>query len=219
MLQPKTLQFLKSLKTNNNKPWMDSNKDIYTAAKEDWLQFVQEVMNAMAKFEPSFAEMEAKKCVFRQNRDVRFSTNKDPYKTNFGASIKIDGKKSPYAGYYIHCEPGGCFVGGGYYMPDPKVLASIRQEVDYNFADFKKIITNKKFVASYGELSTEQKLVKVPKGYDANNPAAEILKLKSFVAITSVTDKEYCSKEAVKKVVEHLQALKPLLDFLNATVE
>ena len=220
MLNKSTLQFLKNLAANNNKPWMDANRPAYENAKADWEQLVGKVIIGLAKQEPLIADLLPKNCTFRMNRDVRFSKNKEPYKCNFGASIKIGGKKSNYAGWYFHAQPGANFFGGGFWMPEPAILAKIRQEIDYDFTAFTKIMENKKFTTTYTNgISTEASLVNVPKGYDATNPAAAYLKLKSYTAINSITDAQLCSKDAVKVIVDGLVALQPFLNFINRSVD
>ena len=218
MLQSSTLKFLKDLKKNNNKSWFDINRKRYETAKNDFLQFIQAVIDAHGKKDKSIASLKAKDCLFRINRDIRFSKDKSPYKTNFGASINKGGRKAMNsAGYYFHLEPGQLFVGGGIYQPMPAELSKVRQEVDYCFIEFKKIISAKKFKSTYGDLdrSPEFLLSRVPKGYDAENPAAEYLKLKSYLAVTNLTDKDVTSKTLLKKTLNAFESLKPLIDFLN----
>ena len=113
MLQNPTLQFLKQLKKNNNKQWFDANRKKYESAKNDFTIFLQDVLNDFCKTDTGLIALAAKDCLFRINRDIRFSKDKSPYKTNFGASINTGGKKSFKAGYYLHIEPGQSFVGGG----------------------------------------------------------------------------------------------------------
>ncbi len=217
MLQPSTLKFLKDLKKNNNKAWFDKNRKVYEQAKADFAAFIQEVIDQFSKKDPSLKGLLAKNCMFRINRDVRFSKDKSPYKTNMGAYINPGGKKSVLAGYYFHCEPGRAFVGGGMWMPLPPELSKVRQEIDYNFAAFKKIIGSGKFKSVYGDLSrdAEYTLTRLPKGYEADNPAGDYLKLKSFVALTNLTDTDLGSKGLVKKTVAAFEALQPLTTFLN----
>lgn len=218
MLKTTTIKFLKDLRKNNNKPWFDANRPIYEAAKTDYIQFIQEVIDRHGKNDPAIHNLVAKNCLFRINRDVRFSKDKSPYKSNLGASINKGGKQSTStAGYYFHLQPGESFLGGGIWMPDPDNLRKLRQEIDYNLSDFKKIITGKRFKAVYGDLSheAEYKLSRVPKGYEADNPAAEYLKLKSYIASIPVSDADLSSKDLVKKTVEAFKALQPLIDFLN----
>ena len=221
MLQPATLNFLKTLKKQNNKPWFDAHRPAYEAAKADFLQFIQQVIDQFGKKEPSIRHLVAKDCVFRINRDVRFSKDKSPYKTNMGASINKGGKKAMGAGYYFHLEPGGAFAGGGLYVPQPADLQKVRQEIDYSLPAFKKILSAKSFKTVYNDLdrSKEFLLTRVPKGYEAENPAAEYLKFKSYIAMTAITDRDLVSKDLVKKTVAAFSALQPLILFMEQAME
>ena len=222
MLQSSTVRFLKDLKKNNNKPWFDEHRKSYEAAKADFTGFIQAVIDKHGKKDPSINNIAAKDCLFRINRDIRFSKNKSPYKTNFGASINKGGRKAMNsAGYYFHLEPGGSFTGGGIYMPMPDDLRKVRQEIDYNFAEFKKIIDSKKFKSVYGDLdrSAEFLLSRVPKGYEPDNPATEYLKLKSYIGMIIVKDADLTSKDLVKNTVTAFEALQPLIEFINNSLE
>lgn len=220
MLQASTLKFLKDLKKNNNKPWFDAHRKEYESAKNDFASFIQKVIDKHSKSDPTIKSIVAKDCMFRISRDVRFSKDKSPYKTNMGAYISRGGKKSVFAGYYFHCEPGQCFAGGGLWMPMPPELNKVRQEIDYNLEAFKKIITSKKFKAVYKDLShdAEYVLSRVPKGYEPTNPAAEYLKMKSFVSMTALKDADLTSKDLVKKTTTAFEALQPLIDFINESL-
>jgi uncharacterized protein (TIGR02453 family) len=222
MLQQATINFLKDLKKNNNKAWFDKNRQVYEAAKADFAGFIQKVIDQHSQKDPSIKNLVAKDCLFRINRDVRFSKDKSPYKSNFGASINKSGRKAEHsAGYYFQVQPDRNFAGGGIWMPEPIELKKIRQEIDYNFADFKKIIGAKKFKTVYGDLdrSTEFLLSRVPKGYEADNPAAAYLKLKSFVAISFLSNADLTSKDLEKKTVAAFEALRPLISFINHSLE
>ena len=220
MLQSATLKFLKDLKKNNNKPWFEAHRKEYEAAKSDFAAFIQAVIDNHSKSDPTIKSIVAKDCMFRINRDVRFSKDKSPYKTNMGAYINRGGKKSVFAGYYFHCEPRQCFVGGGLWMPMPPELNKVRQEIDYNLDAFKKIITSKKFKAVYKDLSHDKEYVlsRVPKGYEPTNPAAEYLKMKSFVSMASLKDSDLTSNDLVKKTTTAFEALQPLIDFINESL-
>jgi uncharacterized protein (TIGR02453 family) len=222
MLQSFTLKFLKDLKKNNNKPWFDANRKRYEEAKIDFANFIQKVIDQHSKKDKTISSLKAKDCLFRINRDVRFSKDKSPYKTNFGASINKGGRKAMNsAGYYFHLEPGQIFVGGGIYQPMPPGLNKLRQEVDYCYDEFKKIIGAKKFKAVYKDLdkSKEFTLSRVPKGYEADNAAADYLKLKSFIAFTTLSDKDVTSENLLKKTTDAFEALQPLINFLNRAIE
>ena len=220
MLQNSTIKFLKDLSKNNNKPWFDANRKQYENAKTDFAGFIQNIIDKHGKKDESVAHLKAKDCMFRINRDVRFSKDKSPYKNNMGAYINKGGKKSLFGGYYFHCQPGQSFVGGGLWMPMPSELGKVRQEIDYNFAEFKKIIGSKKFKSIYGDLSREAEyvLTRVPKGYEPTNPAAEYLKMKSFVALTPLKDADLTSKDLLKKTTTAFEALKPLIEFINESI-
>lgn len=219
MIRKETIDFLKKLKKNNSKEWFENNRTSYTQAKENYLDFVSEVLQKMKSIDITLQDIQPKNCVFRINRDVRFSANKDPYKTNFGASFSKGGKKIACAGYYFHLEPGACFIGGGYWMPMADDLQKIRQEIDYSFDEFNQIITEKKIINYFGSLDTKEKLVRPPKGYEKENPALEILKLKNFIVTCSIEDHELLETDLIKKVIAHFQAMKPLVDFLNRAID
>jgi uncharacterized protein (TIGR02453 family) len=217
MLESSTLKFLKDLKKNNNKPWFDAHRKQYETARNDFENFIQSVLDKQGKNDPDLKGLAAKKCLFRINRDIRFSKDKSPYKTNFGASMDKGGKKSGFAGYYFHLEPGKSFLGGGLWMPSADALKKVRQEIDYCFDEFKKIISSKKFKTIYGELYTGEgiKLSKVPQGFEKNNPAAEYLKFKSWLVLTDISDAELTSKNLVPKTVDAFCLMQPLVKFLN----
>jgi uncharacterized protein (TIGR02453 family) len=221
MLQSSTVKFLKDLKKNNNKEWFDVNRKMYEAAKEDFANLVKNLLERYNLKDEELASLTVKDCVFRINRDVRFSKNKEPYKTNMGASLNRGGKKSIYAGYYFHLEPGECFVGGGLWMPEAEHLKKVRQEIDYSFDEFKRIITDKKFKSTYGDLYTEEgvKLSRPPKGYDDTNPAIEFIKLKSFLAMQKIADAELTDKNLVKKIMVAFEVLQPMVKFINRSLE
>ena len=221
MLQSSTVSFLKALKKNNNKPWFDEHRKNYEAAKKDFEGFVQQVIAAHGKNDPQIADLVAKNCMFRINRDVRFSKDKSPYKTNFGASINPGGKKSLRAGYYIHIEAGKSFVGGGLFMPQPPELKKVRQEIDYNLSDFKAIIQDKKFNSTFGSLSNDAdlKLSRVPQGFEKDSPAADFLVYKSFIAMQPLPDNALTDKTLGRDIIKAFVAIQPLLRFLNRNIE
>jgi uncharacterized protein (TIGR02453 family) len=222
MLQISTIQFLKQLAKNNNKEWFDTNRKKYDAAKADFISSLQNVLDDFCKIDTTLSSLSAKDCLFRINRDVRFSKDKSPYKINFGASINTGGKKSFKAGYYLHFQPGESFMGGGIYQPFPDVLKKVRQEIDYNFDEFKNIINNKKFKAVYTKglsMEGDVSLSRPPKGYDENNPAIEYIKLKSIIAIAPLSDEQAIDEKFAPTVTKAFAALHPLIAFLNNGLE
>ena len=179
---------------------------------------VEQLITGIATFDKPIGNLEAKNCTFRINRDVRFSKNKDPYKNNLAAYFNKDGKKGIGAGYYLHIEPGKSFAAGGIWMPEPAVLAGIRQEIDYSFTEWKKIITGKSFTKIFTDGIKGEALTRPPKGYDENNPAIEYLKMKSFIVSISFTDTEVQNKNFTKEVAKTFNSMKPFIDFLNTSL-
>ncbi len=217
MLQPETSQFLTQLKQNNNKPWFDAHRKLYETAKTDIVSLLTTVLSGLEQTDPALAtaQLVAKSCLFRINRDVRFSANKAPYKTCFGAWFAVGGKKSPAAGYYVHLEPGGSFVAGGVYAPEPAILTTIRQEIDYNLPAFEALLADPVFQKNYTGLATDNALVNAPKGYRPDNPALPYLRLKSFTASYALPDSLLRSPKLAPTAVSALAALQPLVAFLN----
>jgi uncharacterized protein (TIGR02453 family) len=209
------LNFLKKLKKNNNKEWFDKNRPEYEALRKEFASTITELIAEIGKFEPEVRSLEPKNVMFRINKDIRFSKDKTPYKTNFGASISPGGKKTGKGGYYFHVEPGEIFLAGGIYMPEPPILKNIRQEIDYNAADFRKILKNKDFKNYFGDFWDEGKLVRPPKGYDENHPEIEYLKMKHFIVVHALTEKDLESSSFIKHAGKVFKALQPVNQFLN----
>ncbi|MCE9501336.1 MAG: DUF2461 domain-containing protein, partial [Leptospira sp.] len=160
-----SVEFLKKLKKNNNKQWFDQNREEYENAKQDFRVFTEKLIGETGKFDRQIAKLTARECIFRINRDIRFSKDKSPYKTNFGTFLVMGGKKSGFAGYYFHLEPGNeSFSGGGIHTPSPEVLLKIRQKIAGNSETLHEILNNKIFAKSFGGVSGE-KLKTVPKGF------------------------------------------------------
>ena len=218
MLHQDTLHFLTQLSQNNNKPWFEANKEPFEAAKKDFEAFITELLGNLATFEPGFREQKAKDCVFRIYRDVRFSKDKTPYKPNFGAYLSKGGKKFIGAGYYLHIEPGKSFAGGGLWMPEAPLLKAIRQEVDYNFKEFKSIIENKNFNKLFSKIEGEQ-LKNIPKGYEIDNPASDYLKMKSFTVMYHLNDEDLLDKNAINDCFNTFKTMKSFIDFLNKSLD
>ncbi len=211
-----SLKFITSLSTNNNKAWFDVHKKEYLQAKEEVTQLVDKLIKQIVKFDPAIAGTEAAKTLFRINRDIRFSKDKSPYKTNFGASMNPGGKKEMSAGYYIHIEPGKSFLAGGCYMPPSDYLQAIRQEIDYNGKEFRKIISAKDFKEYFLQLNQDDTLKTIPKGFEKDHPDADLLKLKSYIVVHNFSDKQLCADDFEKHAAKVFKAMLPLNVFLRA---
>lgn len=211
------LRFLKQLKANNSKEWFDANRKEYESLRKEFLGFVGDTITAIGSVDKGLLSLDPKKCVFRINRDIRFSADKSPYKTNFGINLNPAGKGEEFCGFYLHIEPGNSFFAAGVYMPQPQSLAAIRQEIDYNFPAFKKIVDAKSFKAAFGKLSGD-KLSRPPKGYDAENPAIEYLKHKSFIVQVSLSEKELLDPALLKNLTRVSKDMMPLVSFLRVAL-
>ena len=216
----KPISFLKALKNNNSKEWFDANKDKYLAAKEEFEGLVDQLIKGIHKFDKQLpADMKGKDCTFRIYKDVRFSKDKTPYKTNMGASINPGGKKSLVAGYYFHLEPGGnSFLAGGVYMPEPPVLNAVRQEIDYNPEPLLKVLKSAAFKKYFKGLDEEGQLKTAPKGFEKDHPQLELLKNRHFVVSHPISDKQLSSKDLADTVLGGFKAMHPFLMYMREAV-
>jgi uncharacterized protein (TIGR02453 family) len=216
MIQSHTLDFLKELVENNNREWFQVNKERYDKARENVIELTTDIIGKLHQIDPGVnADLDPRKCVMRIYRDIRFSKNKTPYKNNFGISLPASGTKLGGAEYYLHIQPGKSFIAGGYWMPETEHLKAIRQEIDYNADDLKKIIDAPHFIKLFGEFRKQDQLKTVPRDYSAENPNIDLLKLKSFIVSHPLKDKELMSAKAADEIVEVCSNLYPLNVFLK----
>jgi uncharacterized protein (TIGR02453 family) len=217
MINKNTLTFLDELAKNNTKEWFDQNRKRYEGVKKDYYSAAEQLLNAMKTIDGNIEPLTRKECVFRINRDIRFSADKSPYKTNIGVYISGLGVKNQGAGYYLHIQPGASFVGGGIYMPDSPTLKRLRKEIQMFHREFEGIIESPDFQKCYKGLDRDPSIMlkKAPQGYDIDDPAIEYLKLKSYTAVKKISDKDLLSNDAETIVMDHFKALKPLVDFIN----
>jgi uncharacterized protein (TIGR02453 family) len=216
MIQHHTFDFLKELAENNNREWFQANKERYETARENVTDFASGLIKQLHKIDFSVsADLDAKKCVMRIYRDIRFSKNKTPYKNNFGVSIPTNGTKLGRAEYFLHISPGNTFIAGGYWMPPADHLKAIRQEIDYNAHALKEIIDDKEFVNLFGDFTKQEQLKNVPKEYGIDNENINLLKLKSFVAFHQMTEDELSKPGSIEKVAGVCVKICPLNVFIN----
>lgn len=220
MPEKSTLRFLRELRLHNNKNWFDAHRSAYEQARVDFIDFVGQLIPRIARFDPPIGELTPKECIFRINRDVRFSKNKDPYKSHLAAAFNYGGKRGERPGYYIHFEPGASFAAGGYYMPPPDDLQKIRQEIDYEFDRWKKIIGKPGFMRLFPEgVEGTAPLVRAPKGYDEENPAIAYLKMRGYIVSRPFSDAEMTDAAIVGKLADTFAAMKPFIDFLSGALD
>jgi uncharacterized protein (TIGR02453 family) len=218
-MNPIILKFLKDLKKNNNREWFQANKGRYEEAKAEFEVFINSVIHEIARFDNTVSFIDAKDCQFRIYRDVRFSKNKEPYKTNFGAWMTKDGRKSPGPGYYFHMSPGEFFLSGGIHMPDPELLKRIRQEIYYNIKEFRKILENKEFKKYFDGIDEWDKGKLPPKGFPADFPDIDLLKNKSFTVSYPFDEKLLSSDKLFKTAITVYKAMLPYNEFMRKAVQ
>ena len=215
MIENGTFTFLKKLAKNNDREWFQANKKLYDDAQANMVEFAGKLLGEISQFDEAVYGLDPRKCVFRIYRDVRFSKDKSPYKINLSLYIAPGGRKPVEPGYYFHVQPGASFIAGGKHSPDSPELLKIRNAIVRDRDEFVKIVETKEFKRRFGELRGER-LKTVPKGFDADDPAIEYLKLKSFTAVTDVSDDKFLtSPEFLKHAAETARAIHPLNVFLR----
>lgn len=211
-------QFLAELSENNNRAWFVMNKPRYDILRAEFLELVTGLIADISKFDPAVAGCNPKKALFRINRDMRFSKEKIPYKTHFSAAINASGLKKPSQGggptYYFHIDQTGTLlIAGGEWMPPAERLRAIREYVIADATGFSKLLKNKKLKETYGDLQQEGKLTRPPKGFDADVPHLEYIKLKSFIVWKEVDVRKVTDLE--KTLASEFKDAYPLITWLR----
>ncbi|KPM36633.1 hypothetical protein AK830_g9931 [Neonectria ditissima] len=234
-LHPNTLSFLKELKANNRRPWLKLHDPEYRRALKDWESFVICATETVADVDETIPELPVKDVIFRIYRDVRFSKNPTPYKPHFSAAWSRTGRKGSYACYYIHCEPGSAFIGGGIWCPAWDKLLLLRQSVNrrpkgwrrvLNDPDFKRIFLpklkqdakEKAVLRAFAAENKEGALSLAPAGYSRDHPDIELLRLKNFTVKKKIKDDLFTSENAQEQFKDILRPLLGFVSFLNSIV-
>lgn len=208
------LTFLEDLRKNNNRDWFNTNKARYLEARDEFRSFIGRLLPMLAAIDKDLSGLEPAQCIFRIYRDVRFSHDKSPYKINMGAAMTKGGRKSPFATYYLHIEPGNSFAGGGIWQPQGPVLKAMRQEICYNADEFKKLIGSPGFTRHFDGLQGE-KLKRPPKDFPSDFPDVELLKYKSYITASPVSDDLSRSDKLMPHLLDIYKALFPFNSFIN----
>jgi uncharacterized protein (TIGR02453 family) len=217
MLSKETLQFLDDLKANNNREWFLENKKRYDIFKKNYQQLVSDFLDIMKPLDSSLEMLEVKNCIFRINRDIRFSKDKSPYKSHLGVWLSSGAKGKNRSGYYVHIERDKSFIAGGFYSPEADDLKKVRKEIAFFHEDLIAILNEEKFKKEFGDFDRNESSVlkNPPRGYEKDHPAIEFLKLKSFEASREFDISEVLNKDFVNIMSQKLIALKPLNEFIN----
>ncbi len=218
MISQATFDFIKDVTANNDRVWFQDNKSRYDQARENMIDFAAALLAELSKTDVGIKEVDPKKAVQRIYRDIRFSKNKTPYKNHFGIAIESKNSKPDTAGYYIHITPNGSFAGGGYWQPQGEHIKAIRQEIDYNGAELKRIVDRKSWIDTFGDFRKGNSLKTVPKGYDAEHPDIALLKLKDFIGMADIRTAALLKADSYKTVAKILAEIYPLNVFLDNAI-
>jgi len=212
------LDFLKDLDANNSREWFDLNRDRYDATRKQFLVVAEQLIHDIRQFDDEVPVLNPKDCVFRIFRDVRFSKDKLPFKSNYGCFIARGGKKSGFAGYYLHIQPGECFLSGGIYMPLPEYLQAIRQEIYYHPQNYIGLIEDKSFKSTY-TLEYSNKLKTAPKGYPKDWEFLDLIRNRNYAFGHRIEENELFAPDFIKKAIDLFKIIYPLNRFLNKAVD
>lgn len=213
-MDQKVLQFLSDLNRNNNREWFAENKLVYEKARNQFITIVEQLLLKLGVNQPEYLTLKANDLVFRIYRDVRFSKEKLPYKTHFGAYLALGGRKSPLGGYYLHVEPGNSFLAGGVFRPESENLKAIRNEIYFNLSEFESIVEEAGFKSMFGSINGD-KLKRPPVGFPKDFPGIDYLKFKDFTLVHSVKDNQVESNTFVDDAAIVFEAMIPFNSFLN----
>jgi uncharacterized protein (TIGR02453 family) len=214
MIREATFEFLRNLEENNNREWFNENRAFYEQAKANFIDFGDTILTKLKEIEPDFANTQIKDCIFRINRDVRFSKNKAPYKNNLSLAFGPGGRHSGRIDYYFQLQNNESFIGAGMWQPSPANLAKFRQELDYNPEILKGIIEDPKFKSTFPTVHGE-KLKRPPKNYSEDHPEIELLKCKELFFIRKYQNSEIVKAGFAEVLFEHLKVIQPYIHYLN----
>jgi uncharacterized protein (TIGR02453 family) len=212
IIEQQSLDFLKRLARNNDRDWFNRNKDKYLAARENIIAFADALLIEMNKHD-RIETLSGKESLYRIYKDVRFSKDKTPYNTHWSASFKRATKRLR-GGYYFKIKPGGSGLVGGFWGPEPQDLKRIRQDIDHNYADWRKLLKGKKLVSAFGGLTGEQ-VSSAPRGYTRDHPAIDLLRYKQFLLRRTFTDQEVCSPRFLLQVNDLFKQMRPFLNYMS----
>ena len=220
---PALLLFLKELSENNNRPWFLHNKPNYDILREEFTELVADIIQRIAKFDERIEHVDPKKSLFRIYRDVRFSKDKVPYKTQFSAMIGETKDHKAVPGYYFQINQEGILgMGGGVYMPEPETLHKIRHEILAQPEHAMKLLKNKRFLATYGGLSEEDRMLRAPKGYQhlpLDHPMIDMIKNRHYFGFLEIDLKKHKSKDLAKEIAGNFEDLYPLIEWLRDVLD
>ena len=211
-IEKSTLKFLKDLAKNNDRVWFKASKNEYDYALANMKGLIESIEAELNK-----VDMIEKKKVFRIYRDVRFSKDKTPYKDHLGGSF-TRATAARRGGYFLGIQPGNkSIIAGGFWNPESTDLKRVREELALDPSDFRKIINAKKFKDLFGQLEG-QTLKNIPRGFDKESPAGDLLRMKQYLCYGPVSDKEIIEPDFLKKVVDTYKGMLPFFNFMSSVL-
>ncbi len=214
-----TIAFLRKLSRNNNREWFNAHKDEYLKVKARVENLSERLIAEVASFDPEAACLTPSDCTYRIYRDTRFSQDKTPYKTHIGIFINPPfGKKSNRMGYYLHIEPGNCFVAAGTVCLPPKVVTAIRKSIFDNVEEYSALINDPEFKKIYPAVG-ENPVKTAPKGFPKDWPYLELVRPRDFVTSHALTDAEITGADIARLAGELFRVAKPFNDFVNYAID
>jgi len=219
MIAAATFKFLRDLDKNNDKEWFEGHRDRYDTALENLTDVAEQLIDDAASYDPDIAklDLEPEKCISRIHRDMRFQKGKPPYKTDWFITLGGEPQAGKGAGYFLHVQSGGSYAGGGLYTPDAKTLHRIRERISARFAEWKTVAEGKRLISIVPDgVTPPDELKTMPHGFDKDDPAAEYLRMKGYVANRELSNADLEGEKAQTLIVEAFKAAKPLVAFLNA---
>jgi len=206
------LDFLHQLDANNNRDWFNENKSSYQLAHQEVIDFAEELLSRL-KAHDQIVTISGKKSLMRIYRDVRFSKDKRPYKTNFAGSFTRQ-KPQLRGGYFFSLQPGQTVVGGGFYAPEPADLKLIRDHIAQDDSELRAVLADDAFVNTFAGLRGEQ-LKTAPKGFEKDHPSIDLLRYKSMYVFHEFTDQEVLADDFIEQALGVLLALRPFFDVMT----
>ncbi|MBP7830384.1 MAG: DUF2461 domain-containing protein [Kiritimatiellae bacterium] len=219
MIDSAVFHFLEQLKANNTRGWFIQHKAEYRAARAAVVETIDHVIAGLARFDPPIVEQDPEDCLFRINRDVRFSRDKSPYKTHFGAFITDRGRKVDRAGYYLHVEPGTSMLAGGLYLPPALPLRAVRRAILCDGRTLRRIVSRPKFVELFGATLPGRRLKTAPRDIPRDHPDLDLLRLTSFEIVLPLKDARLRKKDFVEHAVGVFEAMHDYIAWLNRALD
>ena len=244
MNSTRILNFLRQIAANNNREWFQAHRDEYEAVRKDFNNGIAQAITAITEFDDEIAHVQVKDCVYRFNRDTRFSPDKSPYKRHLGAYICMKGKKALRGGYYIHLEPGNCLLATGSYWLPTNILTACRNEIIANTAQWLAAVENPAFVKTFGkpgegqwpeysanevgedtpEKASEKgfgltMLKSCPVGFPRDYEYIQYLRMKDYCCWHHVPDTFFEGDRWISEAVKIFRVAKPMMDFMNSVID